>query len=92
MRKITILIALFSVLGAFDAEAQVGIGTPDPSDATILEVLSGDKGVLIPRVALQGTTNFSPIIGSEVESLIVYNTFTSSNSDDPEGECKLNSV
>lgn len=56
------------------ANAQVGIGTPSPNSAAQLDIVSPNKGVLIPRVELTSTTVFSPISGAETESLLVYNT------------------
>ncbi|MDR1357622.1 MAG: hypothetical protein LBJ58_08140 [Tannerellaceae bacterium] len=41
------------VLIAINASAQVGIGTRQPDVAAMLDVVSSDKGVLIPRVLLK---------------------------------------
>lgn len=72
MKKITIIAAL---LGAtYFSNAQVGIGTSEPSSSSQLDVVSADKGVLIPRIALRSTTEFGPLVGDPVESLLVYNT------------------
>ena len=74
MKKITLMAAL---LGAtYFAQGQVGIGTPEPVTSSYLDVTATDKGILIPRVALRMTTEFSPITGEEAESLLVYNTAT----------------
>lgn len=74
MKKITLIAAL---LGSFYfANAQVGIGTSSPATASYLDVTSSNKGILIPRVSLTDLSNFDPITGSEVESLLVYNTNT----------------
>lgn len=71
MRKITILAAL---LGTFyTASAQVGIGTPEPASSAELEILSTNRGVLIPRVSLTDLKVFNPIEGDKVESLLIYN-------------------
>lgn len=43
-------------LAAFAAQAQVGIGTNNPHPSAILDVQSQDKGVLLPRVALESRT------------------------------------
>ncbi len=79
MKKITLLAALLG--SAYFANAQVGIGTPTPSNASQLDIVASNKGVLIPRVALETTTKFSPIAGDETESLLVYNTATSTGAD-----------
>jgi|GEM_PF-5230653 len=72
MKKIVIFAFLLGV--SFVGKAQVGIGTPTPSDATMLDVEAINKGILIPRVQLTTIANFSPIEGEKVESLLVYNT------------------
>ncbi|NKI28410.1 hypothetical protein HCG49_17810 [Arenibacter sp. 6A1] len=73
MKKITILATAAFLAVSYHTNAQVGIGTPEPSDATLLEVKADNKGVLIPRVKLTSTGTFTPIDGLEVESLLVYN-------------------
>ncbi len=61
---------------------QIGHGTSDPSKASVIEMLSSSKGLLIPRVALTSLTSFSPIEPAtektKVNSLLVYNTNTTS--------------
>src|SRR5690554_7469443 len=74
MKRITIMAAL---LGSFHfASAQVGIGTPSPANSSQLDIVANNKGVLIPRIALTSTAVFAPVEGTEVESLLVYNTAT----------------
>lgn len=73
MKKMTFVAA--ALLGAtYFSNAQVGIGTSTPADAAQLEISAGNKGVLIPRVTLRNTSDFGPINGTQVESLLVYNT------------------
>ncbi len=48
----------------------VGIGTASPNGSAMLEVVSSNKGLLIPRMASKAS------IGSPVEGLIVYETGT----------------
>ncbi|WP_121964500.1 hypothetical protein [Myroides sp. N17-2] len=72
MKKITILAALLGSM--YTASAQVGIGTPDPATSAELEILSTNRGVLIPRIGLTDLTVFAPIDGEKVESLLIYNT------------------
>lgn len=63
--------------------AQYGFGTNLPSKASVIEASSPNKGLLIPRIALNETTSFDPISGigntaqHTVNSLLVYNTATS---------------
>lgn len=52
--------------------AQVGIGTATPHSSAQLEVKSTTKGLLPPRVELQGTDDISTILGPAA-GLIVYN-------------------
>ena len=55
----------------------VGIGTTSftPDASAMLDVNSANKGMLIPRVALTGTTDVATI-GSPAASLLIYNTAT----------------
>lgn len=53
--------------------AQVGINTASPDPSSILEIFSSNKGVLIPRVELQSTTDVITI-AQPVNSLLVFNT------------------
>ncbi len=69
--------------------AQIGIGTTTPAPASALEVQSTNKGLLIPRVSLNSTTDNSTI-AAPVISLLVYNT--SSVNDVTQGFYYWNSV
>ncbi|WP_449388518.1 hypothetical protein [Chryseobacterium lineare] len=51
---------------------QVGIGTSSPDASAALEVASTNKGMLIPRVALTGSTD-QTTIPSPATGLLVYN-------------------
>lgn len=68
------LLPLVTVLLASAAYSQVGIGTLSPNKSSQLEVTSNEKGILIPRVALQGTDDQVTISNGNVQSLLVYNT------------------
>jgi len=77
MKKfILLLLALILLSQSINAQ-NIGISdvaiTPDAS--SMLEVRSTNKGLLIPRVELTGTTSASPIT-SPATSLLVYNTAT----------------
>ncbi len=78
-----IIIGIFLII-TVPVYGQIGHGTSDPSKAAVVEMLSPSKGLLIPRVALTGLTDFSPIQGesaineNKVNSLLVYNTNTNS--------------
>lgn len=71
MKKITLIAALLG--SVYFANAQVGIGTPDPAVSAELEIFSETKGLLIPRVVLTDIKVYKPIDGAQVESLLVYN-------------------
>ena len=74
MKKITLLAVLLGT--TYFANAQVGIGTPDPAASAELDIVAkaGNKGILIPRVALKNTTEFQ-MAGKSAEStsLLVFN-------------------
>lgn len=67
--------------------AQQGLGTNKPNKASVLDLSSNKKGLLLPRIALQNTTNFNPITGIPLNeahtanSLIVYNTAVAGTSE-----------
>ncbi|WP_412476486.1 hypothetical protein [Flavobacterium sp. TBRC 19031] len=67
--KLTVLFLLLSI----SLRAQVGIGTTTPDTSALLEVQSTSKGLLIPRVALQSTTDVTTI-AAPATGLLVYNT------------------
>lgn len=79
--KISTLVAIWAFCSQ-NATAQQGFGTNQPSKASVIEMKSGNKGLLIPRVALTDLNNFGPIVGNagitpaETNSLMVYNTTT----------------
>lgn len=58
--------------------SQVGIGTTNPDASSILEIQSGDSGLLIPRIALTDTDDVSTI-ASPATGLIIYNTAVASD-------------
>ncbi|MGG5570668.1 hypothetical protein [Myroides odoratimimus] len=79
MKRITLLAALLGT--TYFANAQVGIGTPDPATSAELDIVakSGNKGILIPRVTLTAESLFAPITGTQQESLLVYNNVESTS-------------
>jgi hypothetical protein len=54
-------------------QAQVGINIANPDGSAALDIVSNNKGLLIPRVALTGTNDFTTII-NPANSLLIYNT------------------
>ena len=69
---------LFTVF-SFNISAQVGIGTtnPNPNALLDLDATNTPGGLLLPRMALSGTTSFAPMTAN-VEGMVVYNTATTS--------------
>ena len=82
MLKITYLqkfLTVFALFFLYSVNAQVGIGTTTPTDGSLLDVESTNKGVLIPRMDLGSTlTTLAPVTkagGSpEPVGLLVFNT------------------
>jgi hypothetical protein len=74
MIKINKFLVVLLVLGTTYSYSQVGIGTSSPSSSAQLELLSTDKGLLIPRLQLKSTFDSTSITNGNVESLLVYNT------------------
>lgn len=76
------LTLLALVLSANGLYAQQGFGTNQPSRASVIDLQSDSKGLLIPRVSLTSLTVFSPVRGEtatnvgKTNSLLVYNTAT----------------
>jgi hypothetical protein len=72
-------LAFFSLftLFTFNGFAQVGIGTTTPNANALLDVdaTTTPGGLLLPRVALTGTTDVTPL-AAHVAGMTVYNTAT----------------
>lgn len=73
MKHNTLLIITFFTL-CF-ANAQVGVNTTDVEDSAILDIESnGNKGLLIPRVALNDSQDSTGLIPNPTTSTLIYNT------------------
>ena len=57
----------------------VGIGTASPNTSSILELNAPNKGILLPRVALQSTADNLTMANGNTLSLVVYNTTNNAN-------------
>ncbi|BDU26932.1 hypothetical protein FLGSB24_36760 [Flavobacterium sp. GSB-24] len=55
---------------------QVGIGTVSPNPSSQLDIVSENKGILIPRVSLTGITDSKTIANGNINGLLVFNTGT----------------
>lgn len=77
MKKIALIIVLFNCW-TFVHGQNVGISPSAsvPNASAMLDIVSTDKGLLVPRFALSDITVAAPVV-SPALSLIVYNTFTS---------------
>lgn len=79
--KYNVLVAVLA-WSTQQAKAQQGFGTDKPSKASAIEMKSNNKGLLIPRVALNNINSFGPISGEtntsidKTNALLVYNTAT----------------
>ena len=60
----------------------VGIGTTAPHSAAILQLQATNKGFLPTRVALTSATSWSPLVGTSVDGMLVYNTNTAGTGQD----------
>ena len=65
---------LFFLITYSFSYSQVGIGTITPNISTILEVVSSNKGILLPRIPLTSSSDTTTIINGNVISLLIYNT------------------
>ncbi|WP_286912721.1 beta strand repeat-containing protein [Flavobacterium sp. UBA4197] len=72
MRKYFIIAAM---LLNYTVYCQVGIGIAAPDPSAVLDVSSSSKGLLIPRLALTGTTDAATIT-APATGLLIYNTAT----------------
>ncbi|MBQ21657.1 MAG: hypothetical protein CMD31_12955 [Flavobacteriales bacterium] len=72
----TVLISKAQTTNSEGVSIAPNVTPPDPS--AMLDVQASDKGLLIPRVELTGTTDVTTIV-SPATSLLVYNTSTVSD-------------
>ncbi|MHC5309853.1 hypothetical protein ACYSNM_07245, partial [Myroides sp. LJL116] len=68
------LLSVACLMGAFSLYAQVGVGTLVPNKSAELAVISSERGLLIPNIALKDLTDAVTIKAGNIESLLVYNT------------------
>jgi hypothetical protein len=54
--------------------SQVGVNTTAPDGASIVDIQSSDKGLLIPRLNITDLSTIAPVVGGSTESLLAYNT------------------
>lgn len=78
-RRTPILFFVILLLSIGKSYGQQGIGTNTPDKSAAAEITSKQRGLLIPRVALTSTIVEAPIITPVAESLLVYNTNTTTD-------------
>ena len=71
-----IILLVFSITGFSQNVGISSTGSIPANPAAGLDINFTDKGLLMPRVALTGTTSFSPLT-AHVAGMVVYNTATS---------------
>jgi hypothetical protein len=76
--KKSIFVFCLLIILTTSIKAQVGIGTNSPNESSKLEINATNKGVLIPRLTLTGSTD-ATTIATPATSLLVYNTATTSD-------------
>jgi len=68
------IILLLLLVVFLNIRAQIGIQTDDPHSSAALEIVSTDKGLLIPRVTLSSSLNSPSPVTSPAAGLLVYNS------------------
>lgn len=75
MKKIIISLSILLLLGYGNHSfAQQGIGTDIPDKSSVLDIVSTDKGILVPRVVLNTVDQDLDGIDGQASGLMVYNT------------------
>ncbi len=74
-RFIVLMVLMVSSIASFSQNIGISASGTAPNPAAGLDVDFPNKGLLIPRVALTGTANFTPL-AAHVAGMVVYNTAT----------------
>lgn len=70
------IILVLQIFAFSHISAQIGIQTDDPHSSAALEIVSSDKGLLIPRVTLSTSLSSPSPVTSPAEGLLIYNSGT----------------
>jgi hypothetical protein len=73
MKNLIIIILQFIIISPL--AAQLGIGTQNPDESTVLDVVAEDKGIILPNVALLSRTD-NQTVSNLIDGIMVYNTTT----------------
>src|SRR5690606_36176008 len=78
LKQLPVIMLLILLLGAGDTMAQsgsVGIGTKEPEEKAVLDIVSKTKGILIPRLEQQQIDSLKLAWGtnSTINGMLVYN-------------------
>lgn len=73
--RIFYIFVLFTIC-SLDTSAQVGIGTINSNPSAQLDIVSANRGILIPRIMLSSTKDTLTINHGNVSSLLIFNTNT----------------
>lgn len=70
------LILIFFWSKIFAQTGSVGIGTSSPNSSAILDMVSSDKGIMLPQISLNPSniSDYSFMASAPTESLLIYNT------------------
>ena len=82
LKPTVLLFTFYILLSTLNSSAQnIGINETGatPNTSALLDIVSTDKGLLIPRVQLTSTTDATTITNGNVNSLLVYNVATISD-------------
>ncbi|MCC3214900.1 hypothetical protein LIV57_06420 [Chryseobacterium sp. X308] len=80
MKKIILSMMVLSLsFHVFAQTGSIGINTPNPNSNAALDIVSTNKGLLPPRVALTSTNSPAPL-SANVAGMLVYNTATAGTS------------
>jgi|FLOH01.1.fsa_nt_gi hypothetical protein len=69
-----ITLTIFLIANNNNAFSQIGIQTDNPDASSILDIVSLDKGLLIPRVSLSSNLSSPSPVTSPATGLLVYNS------------------
>ncbi len=79
MKKIFLSLSLLAAVLLQSVNAQMSVGTSAaPNANAVLDLVSSNQGLLLPRVALTSTTAYAPL-SAWVAGMQVYNTATTSD-------------